>query len=68
VGVISPIVAQERFASFLVGGEHIITQPSIVVIIRAVPDLSTQVYAGSLFHAQVQVSSQSAFGLLLSLL
>ena len=62
-GVISPSDARERYS--LTGDlAQVITQPSIAVTVRLGADVSTQMYAGSLVGAQVQVGTRSILSLL----
>lgn len=60
---ISPDEARSRFN--LQGGlAQVITEPSITVTISIGPAASTQIYAGSLCDAQIQVGSRSVLSLL----
>jgi len=62
-GVLSPSQARQRYA---LNGDLalVITQPSIAVTVELGPDVSTQMYAGSVVGAQVQVGTRRVLSLL----
>lgn len=59
-GVISPGQAQQRYG---LGGTHLISEPSIVVLVKLPSTLPVQIYVGSLVSAQVQIGSHSILSL-----
>ena len=57
-GILSPAEIQQRYA---LGSTVLISGPSIVVSVKLGPPFTSQVYAGSLVHARIQVDSISLF-------
>lgn len=59
-GVISPGQAQQRYG---LGSTHLISEPSIAVLVKLPSTLPVQIYGGSLVSAQVQIGSHSILSL-----
>lgn len=61
--ILSPAEVRQRFG--LSGSlAQIVTQPSLVVMIRLGPTISAQTYAGSLVQSQIQIGTRSILSLL----
>ncbi|HEU5230056.1 MAG TPA: hypothetical protein VFU49_19710 [Ktedonobacteraceae bacterium] len=61
-GIVSPADARKRY-TLDSGAAQIITQPSVVVVVKPRKELSVRLYAGSLVRAQIQVGSRRVLSL-----